>query len=131
MIYADKVPLALTLINADDGNMYRRESVFQSVYLRAQRVNIMPIPKQRHTKSRRNKRRAHIFLKTHVFGRCQKCGKAVMPHMLCENCGSYKKREYIDVFAKLNKRQRKHKTKELKEQEAEVQEGVGMEELSK
>ena len=91
----------------------------------------MPNPKQRHTKSRRNSRRAHINLKERVFGHCPKCAKPILPHTLCENCGTYKEREHIDVLAKLNKREKKQKAKELKEQEHETQDVAGMEELSK
>ena len=27
--------------------------------------------------------------------RCSKCGKLMMPHRVCKNCGSYNKREII------------------------------------
>tara|TARA_Y100000310_G_scaffold273705_1_gene289353 strand:- start:40628 stop:40801 length:174 start_codon:yes stop_codon:yes gene_type:complete len=41
-----------------------------------------------------------------------------MTHRICENCGTYRDKEYIDVLAKLDKKEKKAKTKELAEQEA-------------
>jgi large subunit ribosomal protein L32 len=60
----------------------------------------------------------HIFLKTPKFTACKKCGKSVLPHTLCVNCGTYRGREVIDVLASLDKKQRKQKRKELAAQEA-------------
>ena len=62
----------------------------------------------------------HIFLKTPRLIACKKCGKPVLPHTLCENCGTYRGREVVDVLAKLTKKERKQKQKELA-----AQEGVG------
>ncbi|MDP3991213.1 MAG: 50S ribosomal protein L32 [Candidatus Nealsonbacteria bacterium] len=97
----------------------------------------MAVPKQRHTKSRRNKRRAHLYIEEPTLALCSKCGKSVLPHIACANCGSYKGREVIDVLKKLNKKERKEKEKELKAKEAaDKKEGkkegpLSMEELSK
>ena len=74
----------------------------------------MAVPKQRHTKSRRNKRRAHIHLVAPVLSRCPKCGKPFLPHTVCLNCGYYKGKEVIDVLGKLNKKERKKREKEMK-----------------
>jgi large subunit ribosomal protein L32 len=59
----------------------------------------------------------HIFLKSPQFVACKKCGKEVLSHTLCMNCGTYKGREIIDVLAKLDKKQKKQKQKELAAQE--------------
>jgi len=77
------------------------------------------VPKQRHTKSRRNKRRMHLFAKVPVLVRCPKCGKPVLPHIVCPNCGYYKGEEVIDVLAKLTKKERKKREKEMKAKEKE------------
>lgn len=74
----------------------------------------MAVPKQRHTKSRRNRRRMHIFAKTPTLIKCPKCGKFVLPHTICWNCGFYKGKEVIDVLKKLEKKERKKKEKEIK-----------------
>lgn len=40
-----------------------------------------------------------------------------MKHRLCENCGTYREKKYIDVLAKLSKKDRKEKEKELQDAE--------------
>lgn len=93
----------------------------------------MPVPKQRHTKSRRNKRRSHRALNERHFSLCPKCGHPVLSHRLCWNCGTYAGRETIDILAKLTKKERKKKEKEMADQEKKQAAGKGlnMEELSK
>ena len=90
----------------------------------------MSTMRQRHTKSRRNKRRSHHALKAAVLNLCPKCRQAVLPHQVCPNCGIYNHREVIDVLKKLDKRERKKREKELAEQEKEAKAG-SMEELSR
>lgn len=96
----------------------------------------MPVPKQRHTKSRRNRRRSHHALIKRFFSLCPKCGQQVLPHQLCQNCGTYAGHQIIDVLSKLTKKQRKKKEKELAGQAAQEKEpapekGLSIEELSK
>lgn len=92
----------------------------------------MPAPKQRHTKSRRNKRRSHLALKPDNFSLCPKCKTPVLPHHACLNCGYYKERQVIDVLARLEKKERKQKEKEIAQTEKEQkQKPATMEELSK
>ena len=79
----------------------------------------MAVPKQRHTKSRRNKRRMHLFLKGPVLSLCPKCSKEVLPHTVCWNCGYYKGREVVNVLAKLDKKERRQREKEMKKKEKE------------
>lgn len=73
----------------------------------------MPVPKQRHTKSRRNRRRSHQALSSPVVSLCPKCQSPIRPHHLCHNCGYYNGRQVIDVMAKLTKKEKKKKEKEL------------------
>jgi large subunit ribosomal protein L32 len=93
----------------------------------------MPIPKQRHTKSRRNRRRSHLKLKKRLVSSCPKCGEAILPHHVCAFCGFYNGKEEIDVLAKLEKKDKKKKEKELKEHEHDVkkEKPLNLEELSK
>ena len=86
----------------------------------------MAVPKKRTNKSKRDKRRMHIFLKAPNLVRCPKCGKLIPPHTVCPFCGYYKEIEVIDVFKGLTKRQKKKKEKELKPPKE-----VTLEELSK
>lgn len=88
----------------------------------------MPTPKQRHTKSRRNRRRSHHALKQTKVIACPKCSQPVLPHRLCLNCGTYNGKEVIDVLAKLDKKERKQKEKEIASQTPQT---MDMAELSK
>jgi len=91
------------------------------------------VPKQRHTKSRRNKRRMHLYLKKLNLIKCPKCGRLVLPHTVCGNCGYYKKEEVINVLEKLTKKERKAKEKEMaaKEKEEKKSKPLTMEGLSR
>lgn len=96
----------------------------------------MAVPKQRHTKSRRNRRRSHLALEKKNLSSCSKCGEPILSHHYCANCGFYNNRQVIDVVAKLEKKQKKLKEKELKAQEDAKQEDsknkpLSAEELSK
>jgi large subunit ribosomal protein L32 len=45
------------------------------------------LPVQKHSKSRKRKRRAHHALKPIHYVRCPQCGNAKLPHCACDNCG--------------------------------------------
>ena len=62
----------------------------------------------------------HLHLKKPNIVACKKCGKDVLAYTLCANCGTYRNREMIDVLAKLTKKERKQKQKEMAAQEAET-----------
>ena len=52
-------------------------------------------PKNKSSKGRRDSRRANWKMSAPALVRCSKCGKLMMPHRVCKNCGSYNKREII------------------------------------
>ncbi len=96
----------------------------------------MAVPKKRHTKSRRNRRRSHLAVKKKNLSTCSKCGEPILSHHYCANCGFYKDKEVVNVTAKLEKREKKQKEKELKAQEEQRKEEektkpLSLEELSK
>lgn len=91
----------------------------------------MAVPKQHKTKSRRNQRRMHIYLSQPSLSVCPKCGKPVILHTLCQNCGYYKGRQVIDVLRKLTKKEKKKKEREIKEGDKEPKKPLTMEGLSK
>ena len=75
------------------------------------------VVRMRHTKGKRNLVRSHHALKPMVFGACGHCGRPSIPHQVCRNCGYYRGRKVIDVLAKLDKKERKKKEKELNAEE--------------
>ena len=91
----------------------------------------MAVPNQRTTKSRRDRRRQHIFLTAPALTVCPKCKKPVRPHTVCHHCGFYKGKEVINVMAKLEKKERKKREKEIKDTEQKEEKPTNLEELSK
>ena len=57
----------------------------------------MPNPKRRHSKARRDKRRAHDHLKGPALSLCPNCHEPKMPHRVCPHCGHYKGKPVMAV----------------------------------
>jgi large subunit ribosomal protein L32 len=57
----------------------------------------MANPVKRHSKTRRNMRRAHDFLTAPVVNACPQCGQPKLSHRVCSNCGTYKGREVLPL----------------------------------
>ena len=53
----------------------------------------MPLPKRRHSQSRRDKRRTHDALATPAVSECSHCHAPTMPHNACTKCGYYQGRQ--------------------------------------
>ncbi len=77
----------------------------------------MGVPRGRRTKSKQGHRRSHLALKKMTLVSCLKCHVKILPHTVCYNCGTWQGRQVVDVLAKLSKREKKAKAKELKGQE--------------
>jgi large subunit ribosomal protein L32 len=58
-------------------------------------VIILQLPKRRHSKSRRDKRRTHWKLGSPNLSRCPQCGAPKLPHRVCPECGYYEGKEII------------------------------------
>jgi large subunit ribosomal protein L32 len=56
----------------------------------------MAVPKKKTSKSRRDQRRAHDFLKAVSHTECQNCGEIIRPHHLCSACGHYGSKHVIE-----------------------------------
>lgn len=94
----------------------------------------MAVPKSRHTKSKKNRRRAHIFLKSPALTNCLKCRKPILPHTACQHCGFYKGKEIINVLERLETKEKKKREKEMKameKQEDKKEKPLSLKELSK
>jgi large subunit ribosomal protein L32 len=57
----------------------------------------MPLPKRKHSKARRDKRRSHLALKSVGLSTCPQCNEVKLPHRACPNCGVYKGRKAIET----------------------------------
>ncbi len=55
----------------------------------------MAVPKQKVSKSRRDKRRANWKLTAPVLVECPQCHKMKLPHRVCGECGYYKNKEVV------------------------------------
>ncbi len=61
----------------------------------------MPLPKRKHSKARRDKRRsANSKMDIPVFSICAQCKKPVLPHRVCPHCGYYKGKPVVIVKEK-------------------------------
>lgn len=60
----------------------------------------MSVPKQRHTKTRRDRKRKRFELEPVKTQICPKCGKQILPHRACSACGFYKGREVVNTVKK-------------------------------
>jgi large subunit ribosomal protein L32 len=58
---------------------------------------MVPLPKRKLSKGRRDRRRAHDFLIGSNLVQCSNCGEMRLPHTVCPNCGHYQGREVIAV----------------------------------
>lgn len=56
----------------------------------------MPNPKRRHSRARRDKRRAHDALVPPGVSICPNCQERKLPHRVCPHCGHYKGREVVE-----------------------------------
>ena len=57
----------------------------------------MAVPKQKTSKARRDKRRAHDHLSAPAASTCPQCNAPKVPHRVCASCGTYKGRTIIEV----------------------------------
>lgn len=101
----------------------------------------MAVPKQRHTKSRRDKRRSQIKFRMPQLAYCQECKREVLAHRACPFCGAYSdlkvrvrmvKKEVVTDKKKRRKDAAgsKKKKQQQKEQEA-ASKPLSLEQLSK
>ena len=60
----------------------------------------MAVPKRKHSKARRDKRRSNVWkIQAPALMNCPQCGEFKLPHRVCKACGYYKGREVIKIEA--------------------------------
>ena len=57
----------------------------------------MPNPKRRHSKARRDRRRAHDALERPATSLCPNCGEVKLPPRACSHCGQYRGRQVVET----------------------------------
>ncbi len=69
----------------------------------------MAVPKQRHNKSRKNRRRGgqsgSKIVKPSLV-KCSNCGAMILPHRICPQCGFYKGKSFLNVSPNTNKQEK-------------------------
>ncbi len=60
----------------------------------------MPNPTHRHTRSRRDKRRANWKLEAPNIVLCLECQEPKLSHRVCPHCGSYRGRKILEIVEK-------------------------------
>lgn len=61
---------------------------------------MVPLPKRKLSKGRRDRRRAHDSLTPATLVQCSNCGEMRLSHTVCPNCGHYQGREVISKETK-------------------------------
>lgn len=61
----------------------------------------MSTQKQHHTKARRDRARVFLALKKVKLVKCSHCGREIVPHIACPQCGFFKGKEVINTAKKI------------------------------
>lgn len=59
----------------------------------------MPVPKRKRSRARRDKRFANKGMSITTVAACLQCGKALLSHQACLDCGYYKGRKVVATKA--------------------------------
>jgi large subunit ribosomal protein L32 len=60
----------------------------------------LPLPKRRHSQTRRDKRRTNWKLETPNVADCPRCHAPRLPHHACPSCGFYNGRLVVEIKEK-------------------------------
>ncbi len=60
----------------------------------------MANPTHRHSRARRDKRRANWKLSVPTIVLCSECQEPKLPHFVCHSCGNYRGRKVIEIIEK-------------------------------
>lgn len=57
----------------------------------------MPVPKRKTSRTKRDTRRATHKIEGPSLATCDNCHQPKPPHVVCPNCGYYRKREVVET----------------------------------
>lgn len=60
----------------------------------------MANPTSRHSKARRDRRRANWKGVSPNLAQCPECSEPKLPHRVCSSCGTYKNRKVLEIVEK-------------------------------
>lgn len=60
----------------------------------------MANPTSRHSKTRRDRRRANWKGEIPTLMKCPECGEDKMPHRVCLSCGTYNRKKVLEIVEK-------------------------------
>ena len=63
-----------------------------------------PLPKKKTSKSRQGRRRTHLSVRTPNLVLCTQCRSPRPSHQACPICGTYRRREVLNVAARAARR---------------------------
>jgi large subunit ribosomal protein L32 len=84
--------------------MYRPVKVLAGNGFFDRSVSMVPLPKRKLSKGRRDRRRSQDALQAVSLVQCSNCGEMRLPHTVCPNCGHYQGREVISVEKETKKK---------------------------
>ncbi len=61
-----------------------------------------PLPKKKHSRSRKGRRNAHDAIGSPSLSKCGGCQEVIQPHRLCPYCGNYKGRTMPGTWSRDN-----------------------------
>ena len=67
--------------------------------------------RMRHTSGHTKNRRSHHSINAPRLSKCLECGSDHLRHRMCEVCGTYRKKQIVDMNAKIEKKNEKMKAK--------------------
>lgn len=67
--------------------------------------------RMRHTRAHTGNRRSHHGLTAPRLSTCVNCKQSHIRHRMCENCGSYRGKEVVDMTKKIEAKQKKRAAK--------------------
>jgi len=84
---------------------------------------IMPVPKRKHSRARRDSKFANKGLKPAAIAACAQCQAPLATHQICSSCGFYKGRKVM--ITKLDRALKRKETQKVSAKKSKPEAGAG------